>query len=215
MRRNRRGFALVEIIVVLVILAILTAIVVPTALGYVDDAKEAWELAKLRESLIAAQVTFVKSAAFGEIGNDVNNETGSKNYYLTDNQSESIQKYLDTKPYVLIYGIGAPSYYGGTSKEASNVYCIIYQKDKDSKRWYYDGKKWSHRYLWNKDSAKPGEDATRAMYTKDEYNRMRNVKDSKNEDARVTMCYGYAYGNLCQNGGSYSEIWNVIKKLSE
>ena len=161
MRRNRRGFTLVEIIVVLVILAILAAIAIPTTLGYVDDAKEARELAKLRESLIAAQVTFVKSAAFGEIGNDVNNETGSKNYYLTDNQSESIQKYLDTKPYVLIYGIGAPSYYGGTSKEASNVYCIIYQKDKDSKRWYYDGKKWSHRYLWNKDGAKPGEDVTR------------------------------------------------------
>lgn len=68
MRRNRRGFTLEEIIVVLVILAILTAIAVPTALGYVDDAKEARELAKLRESLIAAQMTFVKSAAFGEIG---------------------------------------------------------------------------------------------------------------------------------------------------
>ena len=36
MRRNRRGFTLEEIIVVLVILAILTAIAVPTALGYVD-----------------------------------------------------------------------------------------------------------------------------------------------------------------------------------
>jgi len=56
---------------------------------------------------------------------------------------------------------------------------------------------------------------TRAMYTIDGYNRMRNVKDSKNEDARVAMRYGYVYGNLCQNGGSYSEIWNVIKKLSE
>lgn len=76
-------------------------------------------------------------------------------------------------------------------------------------------KKWSHRYLWNKDGAKPGEDVTRAMYTIDGYNRMRNVKDSKNEDARVAMRYGYVYGNLCQNGGSYSEIWNVIKKLSE
>lgn len=65
--------------------------------------------------------------------------------------------------------------------------------------------------MWNKDGAKPGEDVTRAMYTIDGYNRMRNVKDSKNEDARVAMCYG----NLCQNGGSYSEIWNVIKKLSE
>ena len=55
--------------------------------------------------------------------------------------------------------------------------------------------------MWNKDGAKPGEDVTRAMYTIDGYNRMRNVKDSKNEDARVAM--------------SYSEIWNVIKKLSE
>ena len=204
-----------EIIVVLVILAILAAIAVPTTFGYVDDAKEVRELAKLRESLIASQVTFVKSAAFGEIGKDVTNETGSTNYYLTDNQNKSIQKYLDTKPYVLIYGIGAPSYYGGTSQEASNVYCIIYQKDNNSKPWYYDGKKWSHRYLWNNDGAKPGEDVTRAMYTIDGYNRMRNVKDSKNEDARVAMCYGYVYGNLCQNGGSFSEIWNVIKKLSE
>lgn len=68
MKRNKRRFTLVEIIVVLVILAILVARDVPTTLGYVDDAKEARELAKLRESLIAAQVTFVKSAAFGESG---------------------------------------------------------------------------------------------------------------------------------------------------
>ena len=38
-----------EIIVVLVILAILAAIAVPTTFGYVDDAKEVRELAKLRE----------------------------------------------------------------------------------------------------------------------------------------------------------------------
>ena len=41
MKKNKRGFTLVEIIVVLVILAILAAVAVPTALGYVDDAKEA------------------------------------------------------------------------------------------------------------------------------------------------------------------------------
>ena len=68
MKRNKRRFTLIEIIVVLVILAILAAIAVPTTLGYVDDAKEARELAKLRESLIVARVTFVKSAAFGESG---------------------------------------------------------------------------------------------------------------------------------------------------
>ena len=215
MKRNKKGFTLVEIIVVLVILAILAAIAIPTVLGYVDDAKEARELAKLRESLIAAQVTFVKSSASGESGIGVTNENGSKNYYLTESQSQDIQKYLNTKPYVLIYGIGDPVHYDATSKEASTVYCIIYQKDKDSKPWYYDGKKWSHRYLWSKDGAKPGEDETRAMYTKDGYNRMRNVKDSNGEDVRVATCYGYVYGYLCQSGKSYAGIWNDIKKLSE
>ena len=36
---NRKGFTLVEIIVVLVILAILAAIAVPSVLGYVEEAK--------------------------------------------------------------------------------------------------------------------------------------------------------------------------------
>ena len=36
---NRKGFTLVEIIVVLVILAILAAIVAPSVLGYVEQAK--------------------------------------------------------------------------------------------------------------------------------------------------------------------------------
>lgn len=36
---NKKGFTLVEIIVVLVILAILEAIAVPSVLGYVEQAK--------------------------------------------------------------------------------------------------------------------------------------------------------------------------------
>lgn len=39
MKKNKRGYTLVEIIVVLVILAILAAVAVPTALGYVDEKK--------------------------------------------------------------------------------------------------------------------------------------------------------------------------------
>lgn len=38
-KRKQKGFILVEIIVVLVILAILAAIVAPTILGYVEQAK--------------------------------------------------------------------------------------------------------------------------------------------------------------------------------
>lgn len=37
--KNKKGFTLVEIIVVLVILAILAAIVAPSVLGYVEQAK--------------------------------------------------------------------------------------------------------------------------------------------------------------------------------
>ena len=39
MRKDNKGFTLVELIVVLVILAILAAILVPALLGYIDKAK--------------------------------------------------------------------------------------------------------------------------------------------------------------------------------
>lgn len=40
LRKDNKGFTLVELIVVLVILAILAAILVPALLGYIDDAKD-------------------------------------------------------------------------------------------------------------------------------------------------------------------------------
>ena len=46
-RFNKKGFTLVEIIVVLVILAILAAIAVPSVLGYVEEAKKKNILQKL------------------------------------------------------------------------------------------------------------------------------------------------------------------------
>lgn len=121
MKRNKRRFTLVEIIVVLVILAILAARAVPTTLGYVDDAKEARELAKLRESLIVARVTFVKSAAFGESGSkeQTNQPTESANRFLTVNQSKDLIKglNLEVNPYILMYGIGDLDVYGEKSEK--------------------------------------------------------------------------------------------------
>lgn len=51
----KKGFTLVEIIVVLVILAILAAFTIPTMLGFVNDAKAKAYIAEAREVYVAAQ----------------------------------------------------------------------------------------------------------------------------------------------------------------
>lgn len=53
--RGKKGFTLVEIIVVLVILAILAAFTIPTMLGFVADAKGKAYIAEAREVYVAAQ----------------------------------------------------------------------------------------------------------------------------------------------------------------
>ena len=55
-RFNKKGFTLVEIIVVLVILAILAAIAVPSVLGYVEEAKKEKYIAEAKAIYTVIQV---------------------------------------------------------------------------------------------------------------------------------------------------------------
>lgn len=78
MKKNRKGFTLVEIIVVLVILAILAAFTIPAMLGFVDDAKGKASIATAREVYIAAQSASTEVA-------------GTKGGTLTTDEKATIQ----------------------------------------------------------------------------------------------------------------------------
>ena len=53
--KEKKGFTLVELIVVLVILAILAALLIPALTGYIDKAKEKSITAETRQAVMAAQ----------------------------------------------------------------------------------------------------------------------------------------------------------------
>lgn len=61
-RFNKKGFTLVEIIVVLVILAILAAIAVPSVLAYVEEAKKEKYIAEAKAIYTVIQVEETKLA---------------------------------------------------------------------------------------------------------------------------------------------------------
>ncbi len=54
-KNDKKGFTLVELIVVLVILAILVALLVPALTGYIDRAKNKSIVAETRSAVMAAQ----------------------------------------------------------------------------------------------------------------------------------------------------------------
>lgn len=65
--KNKKGFTLVELIVVLVILAILAALLIPALTGYIDKAKEKKIVAETRMVVTAVQT--VASETYGSLNN--------------------------------------------------------------------------------------------------------------------------------------------------
>jgi len=80
--QNKKGFTLVEVIVVLIILAILAAILVPSLTGYIDKANEKVAVAEARAFLIAAQV--YASEEYASTGAVERDEVGEADSLVTE-----------------------------------------------------------------------------------------------------------------------------------
>lgn len=68
--KEKKGFTLVELIVVLVILAILAALLIPALTGYINKAKDKQIIAETRQTVMAAQ-TLVDEAYAKDSTNNI------------------------------------------------------------------------------------------------------------------------------------------------
>lgn len=74
---KKKGFTLVELIVVLVILAILAALLVPALTGYIDKAKRKSIVAETRQTVMAAQTLVDEAYGKKDVDGEVKVETAA------------------------------------------------------------------------------------------------------------------------------------------
>ncbi len=89
---KKKGFTLVELIVVLVILAILAALLIPALTGYIDKAKEKQIISETRSCVMAAQTIADEQYAKGNKDIDQDDQVGANN---TDTAGQAVLELAD------------------------------------------------------------------------------------------------------------------------
>ena len=84
--KDKKGFTLVELIVVLVILAILAALLVPALTGYIDKANKEKVVAETRMVVMAAQTE--ASSGYGTLKTNATGKAAAIAKYMQDNGKE-------------------------------------------------------------------------------------------------------------------------------
>lgn len=123
-KNNKKGFTLVELIVVLVILAILAALLIPTLTGYIDKAKEKDVIAQTRQAVMATQTLVDEAYATKDVNGVVTVETATGTPADADVKLSEIQTLSEVKGAISNIVIGKTT--GTATTNGSTVTSLTY-----------------------------------------------------------------------------------------
>lgn len=148
-KKKNHGFTLVEVIIVLVILAILAAVLIPSLTGYIDRANKSKHMLAAKNCMKAMQVEL--SELYAERGTlDLSNQSSTHDVsYIGTQFAKDVLTTADDDPYMLIFGLGDYAKYIDTDPaKAYTVYFVAYWPDKNEDPIFFDGTEWTDKYPW-------------------------------------------------------------------